>query len=203
MLQKVRKVIQQLFIIDKENMDENKKSTNDPEPIDVSFEELVEIAKEDRSSTVNQVAATIDQVEAVSKNDMETPILIEEEQEVNLSKYIDNLVQERIGELEKTEKEVDVTEKIVGEEVSKVGVTVSNEKVRDDPYSGYLRPNGQSKRRKMKKKKSPFEDIESMNFVTDAPVKEYNGVVVSYSEKTMPPDMRKYVTHIEKKLTRY
>ncbi len=170
-------------------MDEIEKVSKDPELNTIEPQESAEIAKEERVSTVIQVTTNIDPVEIVGKDDTENPVSTESKQEVNLNEYIDNMVQERLGELKQVEQEVE-------EEVSKVGVTVSNEKIRNDPYAGYLRPNGQSKRRRMKKKRSYAEEAESMDFLPDdTPVKEHNGVVVSYSEKTMPADMKKYVTH--------
>lgn len=59
---------------------------------------------------------------------------------------------------------------------------------RNDPYAGYLAPNGRNKRQKTKKRKT---NNEYMNLKPSLLPKEYNGVIVSYTQDTMPSDMLK------------
>ncbi|KAK4515014.1 uncharacterized protein ATC70_002623 [Mucor velutinosus] len=60
-------------------------------------------------------------------------------------------------------------------------IPISKAVVRNDPYSGYLAPNGRKTKRQKTKKQRIMD-----------PSTVYNNVIVSYSQETMPKDMQKY-----------
>lgn len=75
-------------------------------------------------------------------------------------------------------------------EIELVENNLEKKNTQNDPYAGYLAPNGRNKRRRTKKNRVSQETIGS---IVPSSTVEYNGVVVSYSEDTIPHDMRKYV----------
>lgn len=60
-------------------------------------------------------------------------------------------------------------------------IPISKAAVRNDPYSGYLAPNGRKTKRQKTKKQRIMD-----------PSTVYNNVIVSYNQETMPEDMQKY-----------
>ncbi|CAO3614132.1 unnamed protein product [Mucor hiemalis] len=85
-------------------------------------------------------------------------------------------------------KEVDTVTETNVEEKDKDDTPPIRKVDGNDPYSGYLTT--QTKRRKTKKRKRYVE--ESVIDPVAPENVEYNGVIVRYSEKTMPEDMSKY-----------
>lgn len=65
----------------------------------------------------------------------------------------------------------------------------TEKKPANDPYAGYLAPNGRNKRRKTKKTRVVVQE-QTMQ-PTLVPDTEYHGVTVFYSEATIPVDMKK------------
>lgn len=68
------------------------------------------------------------------------------------------------------------------EQVEEIPIVTASNSTRLDPYAGYTTP--KSKRRAKKKRKIAFDQA------PEPPVM-YNGVIVSYTKDTMPPDMIK------------
>ncbi|KAI7876803.1 RNA cap guanine-N2 methyltransferase-domain-containing protein [Mucor mucedo] len=61
---------------------------------------------------------------------------------------------------------------------------------RNDPYAGYLAPNGRNKRQR--KKKILEQEPVVIGNIEPVVSRVYNGVVVSYTQYTIPPGMAKY-----------
>jgi hypothetical protein len=134
--------------------------------------------------------------------------------DLQLDDYVDRMVQERIAELQSASKESSesetITENAVQLEVEsntnaiEDGKLTAQEQVinkkaaRNDPYAGYLAPSGRNKRQRTKKNRLTIEEIEydSMDIAPPSVPLQYNGVTVSYTEESMPPDMNKYVASI-------
>lgn len=106
----------------------------------------------------------------------ETTSLVEVTEEVPLDPFVKQLIQERIAELQTAVVDIPATKKVA----------------RNDPYAGYLAPNGRNKRQKTKKKRIiEHEEAVIIESIEKPASVEYNGVVVSYDKDTMPPDMTK------------
>ncbi|GAA5810043.1 hypothetical protein MFLAVUS_003461 [Mucor flavus] len=100
----------------------------------------------------------------------ETQVIIETEQETTTV----DIQEETMTELEMVPEDEQPSEKKVAQ---------------NDPYAGYLAPNGRNKRRKTRKNRVSNEPTGP---VVTPSTEEYNGVVVSYTEDTIPKHMKKY-----------
>ena len=113
--------------------------------------------------------------------------------------FLDQAIQERIEALDSSQKET-LDKTMVEAEIIQTDVqtevqveTVVVARANHDPYAGYLAPNGRNKKQRTKKKPVRVQQQE-INQVLDTvfnPATQFNGVTVSYSEMTMPPDMKK------------
>lgn len=129
----------------------------------------------------------------------------QEANNVQLDEYVDQMVQERTAELKRTSETSTTTtiqleteaEAMTIEEEEEATVEeeeATNKKLsRNDPYAGYFAPNGRNKRQRTKIKRSRVDEVEydQMDIASTHESRTFNGVTVSYSEATMPPDMKK------------
>ncbi|KAI8636925.1 RNA cap guanine-N2 methyltransferase-domain-containing protein [Parasitella parasitica] len=84
--------------------------------------------------------------------------------------------------VDSTEEESAILNSRIEQDEAPEEIPIYKEIVRNDPYAGYLAPNGRkSKRQKTKKPR-----------ILDTPTVVFNDVIVSYNQNTMPSDMQKY-----------
>lgn len=89
------------------------------------------------------------------------------------------------------DQEANMVKTVLSHQLEKAEPTVGTKKIaRSDPYAGYLAPNGRNKRQR-KKKILEQEPVVTANLQPVASSVEYNGVVVSYTQDTIPVGMEK------------
>jgi hypothetical protein len=173
---------------------DNQQVDSDSDNQSVDQEHIVELTTDKETGSVEN-----DGNKSLSDNgDIE---LNTQDQIVELDDFVDRMIQERIAEIKKDTSNNKLSETTSttmegGEILVEEEAVVTHKKVaRNDPYSGYLAPNGRNKRQKTKKKKimNIEEEDSDIPYYSSSPV-EYNGVIVSYTQDSMPSDMAKYVT---------
>ncbi|KAI8090080.1 RNA cap guanine-N2 methyltransferase-domain-containing protein [Gilbertella persicaria] len=112
---------------------------------------------------------------------------------VDLESYVDRAAVEQVDIVSTEETILETTEETAVFEETSVEIEKAEapeelpvrtrKSLLNDPYSGYTKPTGRNKKRKKNKKKAEVQAVEPI---------EYNGVIVSYTEDTMPTDMIKY-----------
>lgn len=168
MLQRLVKGIRNLYEKDQEVMDKEASVGHSVDSDSDSPPESYGITKEEHQHS--QIAIT-------TSTENQT-IEVDQEAESQVDSVVLEEIKQVVTVTETVEKHVGKAEKSV-EDPPTIRKVQSN-----DPYAGYT--TGQTKRRKTKKRKKLVEESVAANV-------EYNGVIVRYTEKTMPEDMSKYV----------
>lgn len=187
------------IVLNKTQNDEIVKGKNQLESNDVETVVEKTVVEMEQDSPMEEVSQ--------EQQDKEDSAKLSSQQSI-LESYVDNAVKERIEELKKQQekeqstttieqvtmekisteiipvvkpaKQVDTVVEPMDEDEKPEEIPISKAAVRNDPYSGYLAPNGRKSKRQKTKKQRIME-----------PTNVYNNVIVSYDQDTMPPDMQK------------
>ncbi|KAL0143620.1 RNA cap guanine-N2 methyltransferase-domain-containing protein [Mucor lusitanicus] len=163
--------------------------TQDTEKSDRSQEQQSQEGEDVAMETVNQEtehSETTSQQQSALESYVDSAVkeqIVEEEEETT----VDDVLHEAATLVNSLKEATDETEGVVNEaqpmdeDDKPEEIPISKAAVRNDPYSGYLAPNGRKTKRQKTKKQRIMD-----------PSTVYNNVIVSYSQETMPKDMQKY-----------
>lgn len=171
------------------------------------IEEKNQLESNDAEIVTEETVVEVEQDILMEEVSQEQQDKVDSKQSI-LESYVDNAVKERIEELKKQQekeqsittieqvtiekisneitpiveptKEVDIVVEPMDQDEKPEEIPISKVAVRNDPYSGYLAPNGRKSKRQKTKKQRIME-----------PTNVYNNVIVSYDQDTMPLDMQK------------
>lgn len=171
MLQRLVKGIRNLYEKNQEVMDKDTSAGHSPESDSDSPPESYGITEVEHQQ--HQIVITTSTESQLTEDEEKSQVDILVTEEIKEVDTVTETIEQHVDAEEKDKDDTPPIRKVDG----------------NDPYSGYLTT--QTKRRKTKKRKRFVE--ESVVDPVEPENVEYNGVIVRYSEKTIPEDMSKYV----------